>query len=193
MPNSRRYNYLVKRIKELENNLLPPVNPIGQYSTKDLDNIRGFKLLAHAEIEAYFEDIAEEKVKKSFKAWDNKKTKSKVLMSLGFFLDKKFTKNDVYLVDRIYKILRIYFANLRKNHGIREDNILSILLPIGVEYHEIDPILLNDLNSFGKERGTVAHKSSQTYTVLDPAIEKSRVQNLILQISSVDQIVRQLS
>ena len=64
MANSTRYNKLSRRITVIESSYLPSVNSLGNYSSKEQDDIRAYLLLIHAEIESYFEEISEEKVKK---------------------------------------------------------------------------------------------------------------------------------
>ena len=58
MANSIRHKQLVSRIITIEKNLLPPIKINGNYTKQESDLIRSYVLLVHAEIEAYFEDVA---------------------------------------------------------------------------------------------------------------------------------------
>ena len=82
MSNSRRYHQLAKRISIIHDSYLPNINSTGNYSRKEQDDLRAFVLLVHAEIESYFEEISESKVKAAFKNWQNSRTKSNVLLAL---------------------------------------------------------------------------------------------------------------
>ena len=95
MANSTRYNKLSRRITVIESSYLPSVNSLGNYSSKEQDDIRAYLLLIHAEIESYFEEISEEKVKKAFLTWQENRKKSNVLLSLVSFSDVVLNQNEI--------------------------------------------------------------------------------------------------
>lgn len=81
------------------------------------------------------------------------------------------------------------------NHGIKEENVVNLLLPIGVECDELDGVLIADLNSLGESRGLVAHKAFQTYSVtqqIDPKDEMKKVNSLIDNLTSIDAMFEKL-
>ena len=49
----------------------------------------------------------------------------------------------------------------RENHGIKEKNILGLLLPVGVLETDLDPVWMGTMSSFGASRGVVAHTSAK--------------------------------
>src|SRR6185312_3872597 len=70
MPQSRRYRLLASRLEQLRRTMLPRrFSPKGDYSAAQLDRTRGYRLLAHAEVEAFIEDKASELVSRAFNAW----------------------------------------------------------------------------------------------------------------------------
>lgn len=185
MSNSIRFNQLIKRISVIEKNYLPTIKASGNYSNKEQDDTRAYVLLVHAEIESYFEDIAEEKVKKAFQTWQVNRQKSNVLLSLMSFNCVEYKEQEVE--KRINKALTSYIHSLRNNHGIKETNILNILLPAGFEYNDIDTTWLGTINSFGANRGAVAHSSAKVQQPLDPVILKSAVTQIIREMKNIDE------
>jgi hypothetical protein len=83
-----------------------------------------------------------------------------------------------------------YFRLVREdNHGIRERNLLSLLLPIGIDHNSLDPTFLANMDSFGKLRGAAAHTSSRSgvRSAADPADEFNRVLSLMQGIQVIDE------
>lgn len=190
MTNSRRFKQLKSRLNVIENTFLPKIKPTGNYTKKEQDQIRAYLLLNHAEIEAYFEEVAENKVKKAFKSWKINKTKSNVLLSLVSFHETKIGEQGI--VDRVNKTLTTYIHNLRQNHGIKEQNILSILLPVGLDIDDIDATWLNTISSFGQNRGEIAHTSATVQQPLDPATIKTTISQIMSEIEDIDIKIKQL-
>ena len=190
MSKSRRLIKLERRVNIIESTFLPPARPSGNYSKKEQDIIRAFLLLTHAEIEAYFEEICEEKVKRAFKNWKLNRTKSNVLISLVSFISLNNDFNNQSIEERVNKSLTIYCNALSKNHGIKEKNILSMLLPIGVELSEIDTTWLNTINSFGTSRGEIAHTAAHVQQPLDPVTLRSTVQQILSEVVIIDEKIK---
>jgi hypothetical protein len=190
MSNTRRYIQLSRRINTIENAYLPAVNPLGNYSSKQQDDLRAYLLLVHAEIEAYFEEISENKAKSAFRYWELNRTMSNVLLALVSFCENSFT--DQELETRINKALTSYIHKLKKNHGIRERNLLEILLPVGIEYSSIDTTWLNTMTFFGSNRGDVAHSTASVQQPLDPVILKNSVTLILAEINNIHKRIKAL-
>jgi hypothetical protein len=190
MANSARYTKLSRRIEVIESSYLPIINSFGNYSSKEQDDLRAYLLLVHAEIECYFEEISEEKVKKAFIEWQSNRKKSNILLSLVTFSELVLNQNE--LESRVNKALAHYISKLKMNHGIKEKNILEILLPVGLEYQSLDTTWLNTMSSFGSQRGVVAHSASAVQRPLDPATLKSTVTLILLEIKRLDELIKQL-
>jgi hypothetical protein len=190
MPNSKRYIFLVKRVNIIESFYLPLASPTGDYTNKQEDDMRAYLLLVHAEIESYFEEICEEKLKKAFKIWVTKRTKSNVLLSLTSFCESNI-KND-NLEDRINDALTSQIKKLKDNNGIKQKNILSMVLPLGIELSNLDMTWLSVMNTFGAARGDVAHKTAAVQQQLDPQTLKATVTLIMNEIQKIDIQIKSL-
>jgi hypothetical protein len=163
--------------------------------------------LAHAEIEAYFEDRASDAALEARKAWLERQHLSRVALCLIAFSGREMplppdtleapTDNKrktwpalIDIGERLLPIVASYFRLVKEdNHGIRERNLLSLLLPIGIEHSSLDPTFLANMDSFGKLRGTAAHTSSRSgvRSAADPADEFNRVLALMEGIKTIDE------
>jgi len=197
MANSRRYNTLAKRILFLENTILPPSKINGNYTKKESDLIRSYVLLVHAEIESYFEDIAENKVLKSLNKWMSNRQKSNCLLSVMAFCSAEINWDNIQNANkekldfRVNKVVRHYIDRLDKNNGVKAKNIRNILLPIGVEEHELDETWLNIMDSFGATRGMIAHSTIRVQTPIDLVTEKNNInQNILPEIQRLDELLK---
>lgn len=88
MERSTRYNELVRQIDILVTHLLPRnFNPEGRYSEDEQVRSIAFRILAHAEVEAYIEDRVMEAAKTATSAWKTRRKASCTLMGLLAFSD----------------------------------------------------------------------------------------------------------
>lgn len=190
MANSQRYIQLENRIKVIEKLYLPSIKPSGNYTPKEQDDIRAYLLLVHAEVESYFEEISEKKAKEAFRKWKDTRVKSNVLLSLVSFHENKISEHDIEV--RVNKALSSFIYGLRHNHGIKEANVLAMLLPVGFEYSEIDTTWLNTITSFATSRGEIAHTAARVQQPLDPSTLKATVQQILSEIKLIDEKLKKL-
>jgi hypothetical protein len=195
---SKRLKQLTNRLSFLENNILPSEKIDGNYTKKEQDLIRSFVLLTHAEIEAYLEDVAKKRVTKSLSDWNTSRTKSNCIKSIVSFVghELKF-ENDVHANNiqyRVNKTVAHYMSTVvDKNHGIKEKNILKVLLPLGIEINELDQTWLSVMESFGSTRGLIAHSSFNVQTSIDRNTELNRIKNHILpELANIDNLIKKL-
>ena len=199
MANSLRHKQLLSRIRQLERNLLPTPKINGNYTKKESDMIRSYVILSHAEIESYFEDIADSKVRKALNDWMTNRKKSNCLLATMSFCTEEINwekekKSDKEKLEfRINRIASHYLNKLNNNHGVKSINLINILLPIGIEVDEIDPTWLSTMDSFGSKRGQFAHTSSSVQSQIDLVTEKNNINNSILpEIRIIDKLVKEL-
>jgi len=198
MAMSRRLKQLTTRLSFLENNILPSERVDGNYTKKEQDLIRSFVLLTHAEIEAYLEDVAKTRVTKSLSDWNSSRVKSNCIKSVVSFVghDLKFENdlNSNNIQYRVNKTVAHYMsAVVDKNHGIKEKNILKVLLPLGIEINELDQTWLSVMESFGSTRGLIAHSSFNVQTSIDRNTELNRIKNQILpELTNIDALIKKL-
>lgn len=205
MTESARFVALSTRVDELRRILLPdPFDPTGTYPSEQLTRTFGFRLLCHAEIESYLEERAEEIAKAALHAWVQTGSVSRVLVSLVCFSglqselppgslnppqpsQRKTWPSKLELDERVREGVTAFVRDIRNNHGIKEENLLRLLVPIGTPVATLDPAFLADCNSFGAARGETAHLSaSRVSTVPDPKTEYETVLRLVAGLRGVD-------
>jgi len=125
----------------------------------------------------------------------SKRTKSNILLSLASFIELSDGKlSDKYdLEERIKRTVSNFIARLKSNHGIRQDDIRSILLPIGFENSELDQTWLLSMDSFGEKRGAIAHSSAQVQQPLDPATMSNTVNHLLNELRVIDEKLKKIN
>jgi hypothetical protein len=73
-----------------------------------------------------------------------------------------------------------------ENHGVREANVLGILLPAGIREHEIDSAWLEQIDAFGSARGDTAHQAGRPQAPPDPKSELQAVRAIVEGLIPVD-------
>jgi hypothetical protein len=80
-----------------------------------------------------------------------------------------------------------------KNNGIREPNVLRLLLPTGVLESDLDPGWLQTIDGFGNARGDTAHQALRTQQPPDPATEHQTVAAIVAGLRKVDARLTELA
>jgi hypothetical protein len=194
---SKEFVELNKNIKIIEKNLLPKIKLTGTYTEREKNLVRGYLLLAHAEIESYFEEIANNVVLSAHSKWEKTKKPSHIITSLIAYLGCKSQEvpesiNDTsraLIEKRVKESLDLYVKYLKQNHGIKQKNILRILLPLGIPLNEIDSAWLLEMDTFGDDRGEIAHHSIKVQKIIDPSTEQKRVERVLVEIKKIDSLV----
>ncbi len=167
-------------------------SPTGVYSDMQLDRARGFRLLAHAEIEAFLEEEASEVVTVVFDLWRNDLKARHTVISLLAFLkpgDKSFTS----VAEAVGFSFGRFNQLIKDNNGIKEENLQKFLPPVGIDWATMDGTWLSTLNSFGSARGEVAHKSVRVHQPIDPRGELETVMDKILPgLKELDEAIHRL-
>lgn len=199
MPSSR-YRVLARRIGELKRNLIPrKIEPTGLYTDRVHEHARAFRVLAHAEFESFIEDRAIEVVHRAHTTWDATGQIRPCLLALMAHKEAAFDipdkLSDVSDSSKKYPTLKArieaskmhYSKFVRtRNHGIKEKNLLSILLPLGVTVGEIDATWLELTENWATARGKVAHSSAKTQVQIDPKIELDKVKDILEGFKGID-------
>jgi hypothetical protein len=153
----------LEQLVELEAELLPVVDPTGTYSDQQYIRTRSFTVLAHGVIEDYIEGICLEVIDScinSFNADDKPRT---ALLGLLTYASNEEVGDELRsgrwgireALDRARKTLD---WRKRHNNGIKEKDILQLLLPTGLKESDMSTAWLRSMDEFGELRGTVAHK-----------------------------------
>lgn len=200
---SARYRALEKRIRQLEKRLLPSTSATGSYSELQLDLVRGYRLLVHAEIEAYLEDKARLCANESLRRFKAGRKPTTVVMNLLAFhspqkgvsqrqIREIYASGAIHAQEMAAQATTAYNRVVSLNNGIRESNILQLLLPIGFLHSEIDSTWLSTTDSFGAKRGETAHTSIRAQLQPDPATEQTTVQQILAGLLTLDQRIKTL-
>ncbi|MFE6897080.1 hypothetical protein ACFVFJ_09440 [Streptomyces sp. NPDC057717] len=200
---SPRYKDMSRRITELRHNLLPArFDPLGLYSDRVHERTRAFRVLTHAEFESFIEDRALEVVTQAHSEWKRTGRIRPSLLGLMSHWDSAPQIPDAIsdlgdnsskyptLPARIKAAKGNYTTYIKtRNNGIKQKNLLLILLPLGVTKGEINADWLDDTESWATDRGKVAHTSAKMQVQLDPKIELSIVRKVRDGFREIDKIL----
>jgi hypothetical protein len=199
MAKSKRLKQLLTRITFLEQNILPAARLDGNYTKIERDLIKSYLLLVHAEIEAYFEDRAKEKVNNALSKWRLNRQKSTCLKSvlafsgndISYSNERKSDSNNIEF--RMNKAVNHFLGLVNKNNGVKQNDIINLIIPIGIELSDLDNTWLNTMDSFGSARGNIAHNSIAVQAALDRNTEKDRINmQIIPEIERIDELIQKL-
>jgi len=206
---SERFQDLKRQIAQLRKLFLPrQFDSTGTYRSPERVAARAiaFRVLAHAELETYFEDRVISIAKKALAAWESDRRVSSVTVHLMGYsevslslppetlraasknVERGWHNERITLNSRVSNCVSTYVHRVMKeNHGVKEKNVLAMLLPIGFDVAKMDELLLANLNQFGEARGQAAHSSRLTVTVhSDPKDEYEKVKRLLSDLECVD-------
>jgi hypothetical protein len=206
---TQRYEDFLEGIRRLSR-LVPPRDPgSGMYADDEAANVQAvcIRLLAHAEIEHFIEDGVSLVLDSAEQGWSSVPSiVSSSLVSLVVFpvaerrewlmpntVGKYGTSTHPDTRGRVQIAIRDYKNAIRQNHGIKERNVLELLVPIGVDPRRLDQTLLNELNSYGEERGALAHRSiSMSFRarqLRDPNDEWAKATRLAEELRSLSEML----
>jgi hypothetical protein len=159
---------LEQELNLLRRHLLPASpNPTGTYAPAVYSRTHGYRVLAHAEFEYYFEERSKELCMWSVDRWNTHGKPSRIIAALlanfGSEMGKPKPTDPQWVLD-VALTARIASANTKfhqlvdRNNGIKEDNLLKLLLPIGIDMTEVEPAWIATMEAFGRDRGSIAHR-----------------------------------
>lgn len=161
--------------------------------------------MVHAELESCIEDLALETVDAVCNYWALDGLPRTTLIALlahdaeGFGgppskLPISAPSEPLSLRGRVDVARRRFSHYVRsQNNGIRESNVLALLLPAGVRESQIEPLWLADIDSFGRLRGETAHQARRTQQPLDPHDEHEKAKSLVSRLGPIDALLQTLS
>lgn len=201
---TERYRTLSRRISELRRSLLPRrFDPTGSYRNPVYDRTRAFRVLTHAEFEHFIEERALEVLNTSYAAWRQKKEISHSLLSLLAYRENGHSEPTSLLnppqkrspgldgrIEAAKDDLNRYIRS--QNHGIKERNLLRILLPLGVDESSIDVNWLSAIDTWATQRGETAHKTGKVQVRPDPEHEYKTVRMILEGFRDLDTILSRI-
>jgi hypothetical protein len=193
MKPSPRFKELEGRLKELKSTFLPRnFSPTGDYSDKVRDQSRAFRLLSHAELEGYLEDISLDISSRAIKLWETSRKLTRPLLGLvsgvvGQQSGARKIQADEFLDYQIKSAYQQHRARINANNGVKEASFFQLIIALGILENEIPITLIADLNSFGSDRGDTAHKPGKLILQkIDPKSELTRVKNIVAALKELD-------
>lgn len=208
---SKRFRILEQELKKLRKYFLPhQFDSLGNYRERQIALATAYRVLAHAEFESYFEDRVVEIATNALKIWKNNNQTTITLVSLfafsGLTSDKppdslttnqqpQILEEKLKLDRKLSKVFGSFRKSVKNNHGIREKNILLLLLPIGINSDDLDKVWLQEMNDFGAKRGEFAHQSAsndKTRQPPDPKNELEMVNRLLQGLTHLDRLLNDL-
>lgn len=197
MATSARFRSLARRVTDLENRLVPRARTGGNYTPQERDLLRAYRLLVHAEVEAYLEDRVKEIADRALEVFKKRSRTGRALAALMAFsplspqgIPESLTPKIRYEkpLTRVHRIVAQFKAAVAEgNNGIKEVNVIRMCYPIGIEEADLDATFMNTLNSYGASRGDTAHRSFRTQQPIDPVTEVSVVKQLIVELEKLDE------
>ncbi|MDQ8190072.1 HEPN domain-containing protein [Roseibacillus persicicus] len=186
------------------------MSPTGDYSVRKQERACGFSILVHAEIEAFLEDRTREIFHKFCRDFNRDR---KVSYSLSCFLccyhsswieiDERHNSEIIAMAknrgqansvaDVIQKASIQFSQIISNNHGVKEKNLRSLLIPIGVDFDSLDSIWIAEMESFGALRGERAHTSASVTRTINPEDELYVVRRLLIGLQTLDEKINQLT
>ena len=164
----------------------------------DLDKLAAFRLLVHGEIEDFLEAKAKDNVAAisariaSNSPWMRQ---SPELLAVAIALRKALPAQDhleqAKFATFVSDLLSSAKTAITDNNGVKTPSFVLLSLLSGKTIEEIDGVLSNSLNSYGKNRGDVAHKSVTHSTTLNaPSTELATAQSLVQEIAKFHDVCR---
>jgi len=187
MSQSREYSRLAKRIKRLEKKYDFKERITGP--TRDqVDDLRAFELLCHAELEVYFEKKALKVLERAKKKWESQHCANYNLACL--FLYAGAIKNqNTPISTMVGKVIADYCQKVDRNNGIKQDNIKSLYRPLGFKMDDFDSILMNNLDQLGSQRGAFAHQSFKTIEITSKNDIFKKIDDIVEEIKDFERVL----
>lgn len=185
-----RFRALEKRELTLRRKFLLWDTNAHRFGNPSPDEIRAYCVLFHAEIEAYVEDIAKDGIEYSKALLRDKNVANGVLFSLvagmhDVFGDQIISGDDRLSASRSLKPKsKLEWVDLcgkqghqiiASNHGIKEENIVRMFRPLGVDLGALDALWLAEMTQMGAARGNIAHDTLKIQSVPNLSDLKARV------------------
>ena len=194
---SKKYRDLTRALEDIQKHLLyflpqPPISKT-TYTKQELDLTRAYIVLAHAEVEAFCEELTIEKARRAAKEFQAGGTVSPVLRKLiAYYVAKDRRSWSEVLkpsADVIERACNSYYSTVHDNNGIRRQNLEKLLYPLGVHEAALDATWLAQMDSFGVNRGGWAHKSIRALNPPDPQTEVTNVAHLLQGLLKMDRVL----
>jgi hypothetical protein len=185
------YAQLSTRLARLAASLLPADRPFGGFTPAEQDLIHSYVVLTHAELEYFLENLGKDVVTRA-KRSSIVGPCAPVISRLIFLKSKSTGHISPPTQESIENACNYYDSIVENNHGLKARNVMRLFMPLGLTHKDFDTILLANLDAFGNLRGEFAHTSSRLTQGTQPSSEKKKVDDILSDLSHLDQRVRGL-
>jgi hypothetical protein len=196
---SNNYRRLKSRLGQLRKHLLyflpdPPVSQIS-YSDREIDSTRAYVVLVHAEIESFCEELVRGKAQAAKLAFDTSGEVKPILRRMVAYYVARKGRSWGDVLSPPAKVVRSTFesykTSIEENHGVRRKNLEKLLFPLGIHDKHLNKLMtwLAQMDSFGKDRGGLAHRSIGAQQAPDPLSQLVTVNQLLNGLLELDRIV----
>ncbi len=128
--------------------------------------LRALVSLIHAEFETYFEQLGFFVISNYQNNTLTKRQKAKINYSIICYGTKVYEGASETITNRIEGNIVHLKGVIANNNGIKEKDILKIILPLSFPVAQINQTWMNTINSFGSMRGDLIHNSLNQVTRL---------------------------
>jgi hypothetical protein len=197
---SAEYTRLEAEIEALRLALADRIDPLGNYSEAEKRRTLAFLVLSHACMEHFVEERCREVLRAARADLNSGHTHPSVPSLLAFSgrgdllaptappsrrLEEWRQNHD--LTTRVSAVIATLEKTVSDNHGLKESNLVSLLIPLGIRPSDLDQTLVASLNSFGSDRGFAAHVIDRVFRdAIDAGTEVTRVKQLVQLLGKLD-------
>lgn len=191
MPQSTLLRNMRARIVTLRQDMLsfPSSDSLAQVNQ---DRLRSFKLLVHAELEWYIEEAARTVLSHCRSEWTISQRICPSLSCMILYQVPKFPDRPRTIREQITSVLNSYEKAINNNNGIKEANLMRIVVPLGIGASSLDTTWLSTIDSYGQSRGEVAHTSYVVHRALDRNTELQNLRWVLRGLGEFDRKVQKL-
>lgn len=153
----------------------------------DLDELAAFRLLFHAEVETFLEAKAAEglsSLESSVNAGGAWRRAFPHVLCLLLAVQAQLPVRELAAEADITALVKSAIASgramIKKNNGIKAQAFAFLSIAAGKTLDEVDSTLSSTLNSYGVNRGEVAHGSAvRSRSIASPSSEKSAARTIV--------------
>jgi hypothetical protein len=160
--------------------------------TPNPERLAAFRLLAHAEFEEFIECKAREGLARlsalaqstNFRLKDMNQLLA-IAHYLGYDIGMADPFDQARYISRSSRLMTTAEQKISDNNGIKTKSFLMLCILFGVMPDDVDQTLLSTLDSYGRNRGDVAHRSiSRVRTIQAPTDEESSASTIVQLLKS---------
>lgn len=189
---SNRLVDALRQLQELSSALLA-INPTAAYTLDEYIKARAFVVLAHGVIEDYLEGICLEVVDGALKSFKSDGRARTALLALVHYtgtgvVPDSYGGGPWSLRQGLDASRQRLFQWADKNNGIKEKDVLRLLLPTGLKETDMTSAWLAAMSNLGEMRGQVAHRGhpQRAQTPIDPKDALDHIEAITSTLCRID-------